>query len=203
MAVAIPAKRGAVRADSRNVVRGRETRRRILDCARKRILAEGFQALRLDDLAGDAGVTKAAVIKSGGGKGSILLTLGEEDRQTRLEAINEAMKLRTGLRRRIANLARRLYELDTARINVVMAFIGYLWFWTDDDHARAQGMLDDTRTNLSELILAASDTPPSPERLRVLSLRVLAGYVIGLRDIRYRRATVAEAVRSFVNYVFE
>jgi hypothetical protein len=113
------------------------------------------------------------------------------------------MKLRTGLRRRIANLARRLYELDTARINVVMAFIGYLWFWTDDDHARAQGMLDDTRTNLSELILAASDTPPSPERLRVLSLRVLAGYVIGLRDIRYRRATVDEAVRSFVNYVFE
>jgi AcrR family transcriptional regulator len=203
MGVAVSAKRKAIRPDSRNIVRGQETRRRILDCARKRILAEGFQALRLDDLAGDAGVTKAAVIKSVGGKASILLTLGEEDRQTRLAAIRAALKLRTGLRRRIGDLARRLYDLDTARMNVVMAFIGYLWFWSDDDHVRAQGMVDDTRTNLCDLIEAASVTRPSPEQLRILSHRVLAGYVIGLRDIRYGRATVDEAVRSVVDHVFD
>jgi AcrR family transcriptional regulator len=203
MGVAVPAKRGAVRSDSRNVVRGQETRRRILDCARRRILDESFQALRLDDLAADAGVTKAAVVKSVGGKATILLTLGEEDRQTRLAAIREARAFRTGLERRIADLARRLYELDQPRFNVVMAFIGYLWFWTGDDFVRAQAMVDDTRDNVSELILAASATRPSPERLKVLSHRVLAGYVIGLRDIHHGRASVEEAVRSVVDHVFD
>ena len=202
-AVAVQAKRKPVRSDSRNVVRGQRTRRRILECARKRILAEGFQALRLDDLAGDAGVTKAAVIKSVGGKASILLTLGEEDRQTRLAAIDEAMKARTGLKRRIADLARRLYELDMARLNVVMAFIGYMWFWTDDDHVRAQAMVDDTRSRLRELLAVVSVPRPSSERVDILSHRLLAGYVIGLRNLHYGRATIDEAVRSVVDHVFD
>jgi AcrR family transcriptional regulator len=87
MGVAITGKRGPVRPDSRNVVRGEATRQRILGAARTRILADGFEALRLDALARDAGITKAAVIKSVGGKARILLTLGDEDRQTRLEVI--------------------------------------------------------------------------------------------------------------------
>src|SRR5207248_7717865 len=123
MAVAVRSKRGPVRPDSRNVVRGEATRRRILSAARTRILAEGFEALRLDDLAKDAGVTKAAVVKSVGGKASILLTLGEEDRQTRLEVIRQEMGRRTGLRRRLTVLVHRLFTLDLARINVVMAYI--------------------------------------------------------------------------------
>src|SRR5688500_20182787 len=92
--------RRTVRADSRNVVRGEQTRRRILQAARARILVESFEAMRLDDLASDVGVTKAAVIKSVGGKASMLLLLGEEDRLTRLEVIRDAMALRSGLRRR-------------------------------------------------------------------------------------------------------
>src|SRR6476646_4799596 len=78
-----------VRPDSRNVVRGHETRRRILDAARARILADGFDALRLDDVARDAGVTKAGVIKSVGGKATILLALGEEESETRLGVMRE------------------------------------------------------------------------------------------------------------------
>lgn len=203
MAVAVKGKRGPVRPDSRNVVRGEATRQRILSAARARILAEGFEALRLDDLARDAGVTKAAVIKSAGGKASILLTLGDEDRRTRLEAIRQEMGRRTGLRRRLTDLIRRLFDLDVARMNVVMAYIGYMWFWTGADHDRAQAMVNDTRALLCDLIIDASNTRPSPERLRVLSLRILGGYVIGLRDLRYGHATLDEAVRFVVGYVLD
>jgi AcrR family transcriptional regulator len=203
MAVAVKGKRGPVRPDSRNVVRGEATRQRILSAARARILAEGFEALRLDDLARDAGVTKAAVIKSAGGKASILLTLGDEDRQTRLEAIRQEMGRRTALRRRLTDLIRRLFDHDVARMNLVMAYIGYMWFWTGADHDRAQAMVNDTRALLCDLIIDASNTRPTPERLRILSLRILGGYVIGLRDLRYGHATLDGSVRFVVDYVLD
>lgn len=199
MGVLIQGKRGPVRPDSRNVVRGQETRRRILDAARARILSDGFEALRLDDLARDAGVTKAAVIKSAGGKASILLALGDEDRHTRVDVIRQAMKLRTGLKRRLADMVRRLLEADLARLNVVMAYIGYMWFWTDADHDRAQAMVDDTQALLCELIVAASATRPSSARSRILTQRLLGAYVMGLRDLRYGRATLEEATRFIVD----
>jgi AcrR family transcriptional regulator len=203
MGVAVRGKRGPVRPDSRNVVRGEATRQRILSAARSRILAEGFEALRLDDLARDAGVTKAAVIKSVGGKASILLKLGDEDRQTRLEVIRREMGRRTALRGRLADMIRRLFELDLARLNVVMAYVGYMWFWTGADHDRVQAMVNETRALLCDLIIAASDTRPSPERLRILSLRILGGYVIGLRDLRYGHATLDRSVRFVVDYVLD
>lgn len=201
MGVAVRGKRGPVRPDSRNVVRGAATRQVILRAARARILAKGFEALRLDDLARDAGVTKAAVIKSVGGKASILLTLGDEDRQTRLEVIRQEIERRTGLKRRLTDLIRRFFELDLARLNVVMAYIGYMWFWTGADHDRAHVMVNETRALLCDLIVAASRTRPSPERLRILSLRILGGYVIGLRDLRYEHATLDGSVRFVVDFV--
>ena len=203
MGVAVRGKRGPVRPDSRNVVRGEATRQRILSAARARILADGFEALRLDDLARDAGVTKAAVIKSVGGKANILLTLGDADRQTRLEAIRQAIGRRSGLRRRLTDLIRRLCELDLARMNVVMAYIGYMWFWRGGDHDRAQAMVNETRALLCDLIVAASATRPSRERLRILSLRILGGYVIGLRDLRYGHATLDRSVRFVADYVLD
>jgi AcrR family transcriptional regulator len=203
MAVVTTRKRGPMRPDSRNVVRGQATRRRILDAARARILRDSFEDLRLDDVARDVGITKSAVIKSVGGKASILLALGEEDRQTRLEVIRQALKLRTGLKRRLADMVLRLLELDIARSNVVMAYIGYMWFWTDADHHRAQAMVDDTRALLCELIATASPTRLSPERVRILSLRVLGGYVIGLRDLCYQRASLDRCVRSVVEHVLD
>src|SRR6188474_717849 len=114
--------RRAARNESRNVQRGQRTRRRILDAARARILATSFEDLRLDDVAADAGVTKAAVVKSVGGKGAILLELGDEDRATRQDAIRQAMRRRTALPRRLGDLARALLELDVARFPVVMAW---------------------------------------------------------------------------------
>src|SRR5439155_23704407 len=104
MGVLVTGKRGPVRADARHVVRGRQTRRRILDCARGRILRDGYENLRLDALARDAGITKAAVVKSIGGKAAILLELGDEDRQQRLQVIRDAIPLRTGLTRRVADM---------------------------------------------------------------------------------------------------
>jgi len=202
MSVVVKGKRGPVRPDALNVVRGQQTRGRILTAARTRILTHGFEALRLDELARDAGITKAAVIKSVGGKASILLTLGDEDRQTRLQVIREAIPLRTGLRRRIQDLARRLLELDVARLNVVMAYIGYMWFWTGADHERAQGMLDETRT-LLEKVFAAASASLSPERLNLLTLRMLSSYVVGLRDLRYGRATLDDAARLVVDLTLD
>jgi len=201
MAVVVKGKRGPVRPDALNVLRGQETRRRILSAARTRILTHGFEALRLDELARDAGITKAAVIKSAGGKASILLTLGDEDRQTRLHVIREAIALRTGLRRRVHDLARRLLELDLARLNVVMAYIGYMWFWTGADHARAQAMLDETRELLEKLFASAAPAPL--ERPNVLALRMVSSYVIGLRDLRYGRKTLEEAARLVADLVLE
>jgi len=174
-----------------------------LNAARARILAHGYEALRLDDLARDAGVTKGAVIKSVGGKPSILLSLGDEDRQTRLEAIRQQLGRRTGLERRLADLARRFFELDIARMNVVMAYIGYMWFWTGADHDRAHAMVSETRALLCDLIAAASATRPSAERLRILSQRMLGGYVIALRDLHYEHATLKESVRFVVRYVLD
>jgi len=202
MSVVVKGKRGPVRPDALNVVRGQQTRGRILAAARTRILTHGFEALRLDELARDAGITKAAVIKSVGGKASILLTLGDEDRQTRLQVIREAIPLRTGLRRRVQDLARRLLELDVARLNVVMAYIGYMWFWTGADHERAQGMLDETRA-LLEKVFAAASASLSPERLNLLTLRMLSSYVVGLRDLRYGRATLDDAARLVVDLTLD
>jgi len=199
----VTGKRGPVRPDSRNVVRGHETRRRILNAARVRILADGFDALRLDDVARDAGVSKAAVIKSAGGKATILLALGDEDRQTRLDAIRRAMKLRTGVERRLAHVTHCLFELDLARLNVVMPYVGYMWFWSGADHDRAQSMLDETRELLGELLAAASAKRPSAERLRLLTLRVTGAYAIGLRDLCYRRATIDDTVRFVVDYTLD
>jgi len=203
VAIVVRGKRGPVRPDSRNVVRGEATRRRILSAARTRILAEGFEALRLDDLARDASVTKAAVIKSVGGKASILLTLGDEDRHTRLEAIRQEMGRRGDLRRRLTVLIRRLFDLDVARMNVVMAYIGYMWFWAGADHDRAEAMVSETRALLCDLIVDASTTRPNTERLGILSLRILGGYVIGLRDLRYGHATLDRSVRFVVDYVLD
>lgn len=199
----VTGKRGPVRPDSRNVVRGHETRRRILDAARARILADGFDALRLDDVARDAGVTKAAVIKSAGGKATILLALGDEDRQTRLDVIRQTMKLRTGLEKRLSVAVRRWFELDVARLNVVMPYVGYMWFWSGADHDRAQSMVDETRAMLGELLVAASAKRPSAERLRLLTLRVMGAYVIGLRDLCYDMATIDDTVRFVVDYTLD
>jgi len=199
----VTGKRGPVRQDSRNVVRGHATRRRILDAARARILADGFDALRLDDVARDAGVTKAAVIKSAGGKATILLALGDEDRQTRLDAIHQAMKLRSGVGRRLAHVTRHWFELDLARLNVVMPYVGYMWFWSGADHDRAQSMVDETRELLGQLLAAASAKRPSAERLRLLTLRVMGAYVIGLRDLCYDRATIDDTVRFVVDYTLD
>jgi AcrR family transcriptional regulator len=195
--------RRPVRADSRNVVRGEQTRRRILDAARARILAESFEAMRLDDLATDVGVTKAAVIKSVGGKASMLLMLGEEDRQTRLEVIRDAMSLRSGLRRRLTDVVRRLLELDASRLNVVTAYVGYMWFWTGADHDRSHAMVDDTRSRLGDLIADASPTPVSPARQRVLSLRLLAAYAVGIRDLHFRKCPLEETVRLIVDMTLD
>jgi AcrR family transcriptional regulator len=192
-----------MRPDSLRLVRGRQTRIRILVAARARILTDGFEALRLDDLARDAGVTKAAVVKSVGGKASILLALGEEDRQTRLAVIREAILLRTGLRRRLGDVVERLLELDYARLNIVMAYIGYMWFWTRADHARAQAMVDDTQALLCELIEAASPALLPAERVDRLSRRLLSGYVMGLRDVNYGRATIRQSVQMVVSHCLD
>jgi AcrR family transcriptional regulator len=193
----------AARKESQNVLRGKRTRRRILDAARARILAASFEELRLDDLARDVGITKAAVVKSVGGKGTILLELGDEDRVTRQDAIRQAMRRRTALPRRVGDLARALFELDVARFPVVMAYIGYMWFWTGAEHERAQTMVDETRALLCDLIVQASPARPPRDFVRILSLRFLGAYVIGLRDLRYGHANLDEAVALVVDYCFE
>ena len=83
------------------------------------------------------------------------------------------------------------------------AYIGYMWFWTGADHDRAQAMVDDTRALLCELIAKASPTRLAPERLRILSLRVMGGYVLGLRDLRYGRASLEESVRLVVQHTLD
>jgi len=192
MSVVVRGKTGHVRSDAIHVVRGQETRRRIRDAARRRILESGFEALRLDDLAADAGITKPAVIKAVGGKASILLALGEEDRESRLAVLRGALGLRTGLRRRLRDALRTIYALDRPRINLVCAYIGYLWFWTAADHERAQANIDEALDVITALVQSAS--PMAAARARTIALRVISGYVIGLRDLYYRRSTVEEAV---------
>ena len=84
-----------------------------------------------------------------------------------------------------------------------MAYIGYMWFWTDADHKQAQAMVDDTRALLCELIEAASGNRLSTEQARLLSLRLVAAYVIGLRDVRYGRASLDESVRLVVQFTLD
>ena len=132
-----------------------------------------------------------------------MLTLGDEDRQTRLAAIRQAITRRTGPRRRLTDLVRQLFDLDVPRMNVVMAYIGYMWFWTGEDYTRAHSMVTETRELLCELIVAASSGRPAAERVRILSYRVLGGSVIGLRDLRYGYATLDEAVRFVVDYTLD
>src|SRR5262245_10485540 len=201
MGIVVGGKRRPVRPDSLHVLRGQDTRRRILDAARARVLAAGFESLRLDDLARDVGVTKAAVIKSVGGKASILLTLLEQDRESRLDVVRRATALRSGLRRRVSDVATRLYGMDLPRINLVQAYVGYLWFWTGADHDRAQGHVDDTLDVLADFIRSAAGPGQTEERIETLALRLMAGYIIGLRDLHYGRSDIAEATQLVVDFV--
>lgn len=200
MNVVVQGRRGRVRADSIHVLRGQETRRRIVDAARGRILAAGFEALHLDDLARDVGVTKAGIVKSVGGKSSILLALGEQDRTTRLEVLRHAVTLRTGLRRRLNDVVTRLYALDVPRLKLVQAYVGYLWFWTGADHDRAQSNVDGTLDLLCDLMRSANGRAAGPDRTDTLALRLMAGYVIGLRDLHYGRSDAAGATRLVVDF---
>jgi len=54
-----------------------------------------------------------------------------------------------------------------------------------------------------DLIVAASAKPPTLERAEVLAFRVLAGYVIGLRRLKYGRATLDDAVGHMLDHVFD
>jgi AcrR family transcriptional regulator len=203
MTAVVTGKRRPVRPDSLHIVRGRQTRRRILDAARASILRDGYENLRLDALAREVGVTKAAVIKSVGSKASILLELGDEDRKHRIRVIREAVPLRTSLARRLADVTREALAIDGARLNVAMAYMGHLWFWTGADHARAQSMLDETRAHLRELVAAASRTPLSSARNDTIALRVMSGYALALRDLYYRRATLEDAVRLVTDHALD
>ena len=203
MNVAVRGRRKPTRSDARNVVRGQRTRAAILAAARARILAEGFEALRLDDLARDAGVTKAAVVKSVGGKAAILLELGDEDRHSRHALIREALTHRTGLRRRLHDVLRGMLELDCRRLNVVMAYFGYMWFWHGADHDRAQTMTDETRALLCDLIVDCSARKPTSAHLEIVSRRLLAAYVIAVRDVNYGRATLDQAVERALAHVLD
>ena len=201
MGVVVRGKRRPVRPDSVHVLRGQDTRRRILEAARTRILAAGFESLRLDDLARDVGCTKAGIVKSVGGKASILLALGGQDRESRLDLVRQATKMRTGLRRRIGDVVARLYALDLLRTNLVQAYVGYLWFWTGADHEQAQGHLDDTLDILADFMRSAAGPNETTERIETLALRMMAGYVIGLRDLHYSRSDIAQATRLVVDFV--
>jgi len=203
MTIVMRGKRGPVRPDARNVVRGRETRQRIVDAARVRIARDGFEALRLDDLACDAGISKAAVVKSAGGKAAILLAIGEEDRQTRLSVIQLAIGRRSGLRRRLHDVVHELLELDVPRLNIVMAYIGHMWFWSHEDHATAQSMLDETRARFRDLIAAASPVRLAFERQDRVALRMMSGYGIGIRDLFYGRSTLEETTRFVVEFALD
>lgn len=203
MSVVVRGKRRPIRPDSVHILRGQDTRRRILETARTRILATDFESLRLDDLARDVGVTKAAIVKSVGGKASILLALGEQDRESRLDLVREATKLRTGLRRRIGDVVTRIYMLDLPRLNLVRAYVGYLWFWTGADHDRAQGHVNDTLDTLADFMRSAAGPNQSVERIETLALRLMAGYVIGLRDLHYGRSDIAEATQLVVDFVVD
>ncbi len=200
MSVVVRGKRGPVRPDSRHVLRGQDTRRRILDAARARILVDGFEVLHLDDLARDVGVTKAAIVKSAGGKASILLALGEQDIESRHAIIRRAAGQRGDLRRRVHDMARSLYAIDLPRLRLVQAYIGYLWFWAETDQDRAQGHVDDSLDLLCDVVRSAAGEREPPERVRMLALRLMAGYVIGLRDLYYRRSNAAEAARLVVDF---
>lgn len=201
MSVVMRGKRGHVRPDSIHVLRGNDTRRRILEAARRRILIEGFEALHLDDLAKDAGVTKAAVVKSVGGKATILLLLFEQDRAARLDVLRHALTLKSGLRRRLADTARRLYALDVPRLKLVQAYLGYLWFWAEEDHDKVQAHIDGTLEAIRDLVRSAAGAAETPERIKTLALRAMTGYVIGLRDLYYGRSDVDEATKLVVDFV--
>ncbi len=201
MSVVVRGKRRSVRPDSIHVLRGQDTRRRILVAARARVLADGFEALHLDDLAQDVGVTKAAIVKSVGGKATILLALGEQDRESRLELIRHALTLRTGLKRRVSDVVGRIYVLDLPRLKLVQAYAGYLWFWSGADHDRAQGHLDGTLDLLTDFMRSAAGPAEAQDRIETLALRLMAGYVIGLRDLYYGRSDIAEATRLVVDFV--
>lgn len=200
MGVVVRGKRGHVRPDSRHVLRGQDTRRRILGAARARILVHGFEALHLDDLAADVGVTKAAIVKSAGGKASILLALGEQDIESRHAILRRAVGQRGDFRRRLHGLARRLYALDLPRLRLLQAYIGYLWFWADADHDRVQGHIDASLDLLCGVVRSALGDEAPPARVRAIALRLMAGYVIGLRDLYYGRSDIAEASRLVVDF---
>ena len=84
-----------------------------------------------------------------------------------------------------------------------MAYIGHMWFWSGADHAHAQAMLDETRSVIRDLIVAASSKPPRAERQELVALRLMGGYAVAIRDLYYARRTLTQAVQFVVDYTLD
>lgn len=194
--------RKPTRPDSIHVVRGQETRRAILAAARGRIIADGFEALRLDDLASDVGITKPAVIKSVGGKATILLTLRNEDRLERIRIITEGAKVRGNLRSRLTHMMRLALEMEQPRIELVNAYIGYSWFWKGKDHQSVEEGFAEVRNALMEMI-AATEPGMAPAHVQALAWRICAAYLYALRKMHNEKMAVEPAVEFAIGIALD
>jgi hypothetical protein len=78
-----------------------------------------------------------------------------------------------------------------------------MWFWSHEDHATAQSMLDETRARFRDLIAAASPVRLAFERQDRVALRMMSGYGIGIRDLFYGRSTLEETTRFVVEFALD
>jgi AcrR family transcriptional regulator len=108
-----PARPAAARSHRRQAERTLATRRKLLDAAKRIFAKDGFEAARLEDIAGSAGYTRGAFYANFKSKEDIFFALFEEWVRERIESLTRAVRQHTDAREKLAALRKHYAELAT------------------------------------------------------------------------------------------
>ena len=152
-----------------------QTRRELLEAARRRFFAHGYHATTLDDVADEAGYTKGAVYSTFGSKAALFLALFDamiDQRLAESRALMDDKSTAAGLRALAAQPVRE----DNTRL-VLLA----IEFWV---HAAREPALLDAfaeryrRLRASLATLAPPESALAPERWALVTLALSNGLAL-------------------------
>src|SRR4029077_14991548 len=103
--------RATARHDVHQTERARATRRKLLDAAKRIFAKDGFEAARLEDIAGGAGYTRGAFYANFKSKEDIFFALLEECVRERIESLTPALRRHSDPYKKLAALRTHYAEL--------------------------------------------------------------------------------------------
>lgn len=165
--------------------RSEATRRRLLNSARRIFARDGFEAARIEEIAGDAGYTRGAFYANFESKEDLFFALLEKEGSTRLANIHQLLECCSNPEERLQAL-REYYVKQVADRQLVMLILEFKLFALRHGHLRARLAGAHRRIRSSLKIDAIQNllptriqvSPESDEARRVVLEATLNGLVL-------------------------